>query len=133
MAGRTVAGDEAQSRSVEERLVAIAARLPVQVRDRVSKLLVSSAQACQELVEVDVVRFEADGSAGSHTLAMWEELAPMVGETVQSVNGLVAIAEETFPPPPEKDVVDDLDAAFGGPDSEVSEVTAKFSPEEEIG
>jgi hypothetical protein len=62
---------------------------------------------------MELVRHEADEEQGGHTLALWEELAPVVGTTVQHVNELSATALENFPAPPEKDALDNLDDAFG--------------------
>jgi hypothetical protein len=76
-------------------------------------LLLAAAEAIVKLGEVDFVRYEADEEQGGHTLALWEEMAPVTGSTVQHVNEVVAGATAQFPPPPETSSEDDLDAAFG--------------------
>ncbi|TMA14251.1 MAG: hypothetical protein E6J85_21550, partial [Deltaproteobacteria bacterium] len=86
--------EDAAARDVEERLRDLAARFPPALRERVNRLLFGAAESILQLAEVDLVRFEAGSSAGSHTLALWEELAPVMSETVESVNRLVAVAEE---------------------------------------
>lgn len=107
------AGDQA-ALAVEERLVAVAGKFDPVIRERVAKLLMAAAEAIHRLCDLDLVRHESDAEGGdTHSLAVWEELAPVMLETVQSVNALVDTAAQAFPPPPEKDPVDGLDDAFG--------------------
>jgi hypothetical protein len=122
--------EDAAARDVEERLRKLAARFPEPLRDRVSRLLFGAAQSILQLAEVDLIRFEADDSAGA-TLAVWEEVAPVMGETVESVNGLVALAAEVFPPRAESDLEAGLDAAFGRGGGEPA-AEAPETKEEEI-
>src|SRR4051794_309196 len=105
--------EDAAARDVEERLRDLAARFPPAMRERVNRLLFGAAQAILQLAEVDLVRFEAGPATGPHTLVVWEELAPVMGETVESVNRLVVVAEEAFPPRAEPDLDAGLDDAFG--------------------
>jgi hypothetical protein len=122
--------EDAAARDVEERLRDLAARFPPALHTRVNRLLFGAAQAILQLADVDLVRFET-GSAGSPTLAVWEEVAPVMSETVESVNRLVAVAEEVFPPPPEADLETGLDAAFGPSSTQTRPARAR-SKEEEI-
>jgi hypothetical protein len=96
---------------VERRLVAIAQQFDASLRDRVTLLLMAAAQAIVKLAELDLVRYEAE--QGGHTLALWEEIAPVTSATVQHVNDMITGAIAQFPPPPEDESADDLDAAFG--------------------
>jgi hypothetical protein len=105
--------DDAAALEVEGRILQVAAAFEGRLRERVTKLLITSAQAVLKLGELDLVRYESDEERGGHSLALWEELAPVMGSTVQEVNELVAIATVEFPPPPGSDLEDDLDAAFG--------------------
>ena len=98
---------------VERRLVEVAQHFDILLRDRVTLLLLAAAEAIVKLAELELVRHEAEGEEGGHTLALWEELAPVTGSTVQHVNDVIAGASAQFPPPPEDESVDDLDAAFG--------------------
>jgi len=123
--------EDAAARDVEERLRDLAGRFPPALRDRVNRLLFGAAQSILQLAEVDLVRFEAGSSTGSHTLVVWEELAPVMSETVESVNRLVAVAEEVFPARAEPDLDAGLDAAFG-PVSSDSVPERPPSKEEEI-
>jgi hypothetical protein len=102
---------------VERRLVAIAQQFDASLRDRVTLLLMAAAEAVVKLAELDLVRYEAE--QGGHTLALWEEMAPVTSATVQQVNEMIAGATSQFPPPPEDESAGDLDAAFG-PDTGAS-------------
>jgi hypothetical protein len=97
--------------AVEENLRSLAQRFEPELRERVSHLLAASAQAILDLSDLDLVRHEDE--TGGHTLALWEELAPVMAGTVESVNQLISTAQTAFPPPPEKDALDNLDDAFG--------------------
>src|SRR5260221_13873809 len=99
--------------AVEGRLLEVGQRFEEGLRERVIRLLLSSAEAILKLADLDLVRHEADEEQGGHTLALWEELAPVMGSTVGYVNELIAKATEQFPPPPEKEGFDGLDDAFG--------------------
>jgi len=105
--------EDAAARDVEERLRDLAARFPPALRERVNRLLFGAAEAILQLAELDLVRFEAGSATGAHTLVLWEELAPVMSETVTSVNRLVALAEEAFPPRADADLEAGLDDAFG--------------------
>src|SRR5438270_5216837 len=100
-------------RMVERRLRELAERFDAPLRERVTRLLSTASEAILKLADLDLVRHEADEEQGGHTLALWEELAPVMASTVEHVNELIASAGEQFPPPPEKEAVEDLDQAFG--------------------
>jgi len=124
--------DDQVALAVERRLVEVAQRFGDSLRDRVTMLLLAAAEAIVKLGEIDFVRYEADEEQGGHTLALWEEMAPVTGSTVQHVNEVVAGATSQFPPPPETSSEDDLDAAFG-PASDARAVTDQpRSTEEDI-
>ena len=105
--------DDQAALAVEGRLLEVAQKFDETLRERVTRLLLACAEGIIKLAEMELVRHEADEEQGGHTLALWEELAPVMSTTVQSVNELVAGTTEQFPPPPEKDAVDNLDDAFG--------------------
>ncbi|MBS2023233.1 MAG: hypothetical protein JST92_12530 [Deltaproteobacteria bacterium] len=118
---------------VEERLRTIAARFEPALRERVNKLLMAAAEAILKLCDLDLVRHESGAEGGdSHSLAVWEELAPVMMDTVQSVNTLVEIAKEAFPSAPAKDALDTLDDAFGPDASEDIADAPLQTPEQEI-
>lgn len=105
--------DDQAALAVEGRLLEVAHQFDADIRERVTRLLLASAEAILKLADLDLVRHEADEEQGGHTLALWEELAPVMSGTVQHVNELIANASEQFPPPPEQNLDDDLDDAFG--------------------
>jgi len=118
--------------AVEGRLLELGQRFEEGLRERVVRLLLASAEAILKLADLDLVRHEADEEQGGHTLALWEELAPVMGGTVGYVNELIANATDQFPPPPEKDPVDNLDDAFGPDKGDEPVDEAPQSTEEEI-
>ncbi len=106
--------EDLAAQAVEEKLRDLAQRFDPALRENVSRLLMAAAQAVLSLSDLDLVRHESGEETGGHHLALWEELAPVMGGTVTSVNQLIATANETFPPPPERpDALDNLDDAFG--------------------
>jgi len=118
--------------AVEGRLLGVAQQFAGALRERVTRLLFAAAGAILKLADLDLVRHEADDEQGGHTLALWEELAPVMGSTVQHVNELIASATEQFPAEEEEDGADDLDAAFGPDGGGKPEEQVPRSTEEEI-
>jgi hypothetical protein len=112
--GQAVLPQEDQAAlAVEGRLLGVAQQFDGVIRERVTRLLLVAAQAILELADLDLVRHEADEERGGHTLALWEELAPVMGSTVQHVNEMIANATAQFPSAEDEEAPDDLDAAFG--------------------
>jgi hypothetical protein len=133
---RALPSDDQAALAVEGKLLEVAQRFEEDLRERVTRLLLASAEGILKLAELELVRHEVDEEEGGHTLALWEELAPVMGQTVQHVNEIIAIAQENFPAPPEKDPVDNLDDAFGPAPQEEEAAAATeeelFTVEEEI-
>jgi hypothetical protein len=98
---------------ITRRLSVVAERFEDGLRQRVAKLFQAAKDATRQLAEVDLVRFEADAEEGGHSLVVWEEVAPVMGQTVESVNRLIAVANEAFPSTDQPDALDNLDEAFG--------------------
>jgi hypothetical protein len=109
----TLPADDEAAREVEQRILEVAQKFEDPLRERVTRLLLASAEAILKLWDLDLVRHESDEEQGGHTLALWEELAPVMGSTIEQVNGLIAQAQDEFPPPPEEEDEDNLDDAFG--------------------
>jgi hypothetical protein len=129
----TLTAEDQAARAVEGRLLEVAHRFDEGLRERVTRLLLACAEGILKLAELQLVRHEADEEQGGHTLALWEELAPVMGETVQHVNDIIDTAQENFPAPPGKDAVDDLDQAFGPASAERAQVAEPvLSTEQEI-
>jgi hypothetical protein len=105
--------DDEAAREVEGRILEVSQQFEQPLRERVTRLLLASAEAILKLADLDLVRHESDEEQGGHTLALWEELAPVMGSTIEQVNDLIDGASYEFPPPPESELEDDLDDAFG--------------------
>ena len=126
--------EDVAAQEVETRILEITQRFDDALRERVTRLLLSAAESILKLADLDLVRHEADEERGGHTLALWEELAPVMGSTVGQVNEFIAGAQDQFPPPAaEADDVDNLDDAFGpSPGGAQAEEQAPKGQEEEI-
>src|SRR5712671_991781 len=109
---RSVAALQDDALPITRRLSVVAERFEQALRPRVGKLLQAAKEATRQLAEVDLVRFEADAEEGTHSLAVWEEVAPLMSQTVESVNRMIAMANEVFPPPDQPEALDNLDEAF---------------------
>src|SRR5260370_37922133 len=93
-------GDQA-ALAAEGRLLEVAQKFDEKLRERVTRLLLASAEAIIKLADLDLVRHEADEERGGHTLAPRGERAPGMGETVPPGNDLVGHARaQVLPPPP---------------------------------
>jgi hypothetical protein len=57
-----------------------------------------AAQTLHQLSDVDLVRYEAPDSETSWDLALWEQLAPVISETVKGVNALVTTVRSELEP-----------------------------------
>jgi len=124
--------EELAARAVEERLQAVAGRFSPELCERVQQLLLAAAEAIFKLADLDLIRHESGAEAHtSHSIAVWEELAPVMAATVESTNALIVTAEEAFPPPPETDALDNLDDAFGPSAGAAAEEETTESPGDE--
>src|SRR6266576_1200511 len=85
--------------AVEGRLLEVGGRFEDHLRERVTRLLLASAEAILKLADIDLVRHEADEEQGGHSLALWEELAPVMGSTVEHVNDVIDGITAQFPAP----------------------------------
>src|SRR5437763_1375608 len=122
--------DDQVAIAVERKLVGIAQQFDASLRDRVTLLLMAAAEGIVKVAELDLVRYEAE--QGGHTLALWEEMAPVTGATVQNVNLMIAGATAHFPPPPDDESAGDLAAAFGPDTGAAAEEPAPKSTAEQI-
>jgi hypothetical protein len=124
--------DDQATLAVERRLAEVAQRFDGGLRDRVTLLLLAAAEAIVKLADLDLVRYEAGDEEGGHTLAVWEEIAPVMGDTVEHVNEVIAGATSQFPPPPEDESAGDLDAAFAPDTGPQKAGAARAGPEDPI-
>lgn len=130
--GAPLSPEQLAARSVEERLRTVISRFPPELRPRVGRLINAAAEAIHQLADLDLVRHESGAEAHtSHSIAVWEELAPVMATTVESTNLLLDIAESAFPPAPESETLD-LDAAFGPDDGADKESDEPRSDEQEL-
>jgi hypothetical protein len=58
----------------------------------------AAAVTLHQLSDVDLVRYEAPESETSWDLALWEELAPVIAETVTGINALVSTVRTELEP-----------------------------------
>ncbi|NVJ17195.1 hypothetical protein [Myxococcus sp. AM010] len=64
---------------------------------RLRKVYVATAHAISRLSDLDLVRYEAPVVDSSPDLSLWEEMAPVIRDTVMDVNGLLNVIREEFP------------------------------------
>jgi hypothetical protein len=99
--------------AVEQRLVEVVQGFEEPFRGRVTMLLLLASEAIIKLADLDLVRYETDEEQGGHTLALWEELAPVMGTTVQHVNDVIDGITAQFPVSADGNGEVDVEAAFG--------------------
>ncbi|WP_426751773.1 hypothetical protein [Myxococcus sp. Y35] len=67
---------------------------------RLRKVYVATAHAISRLSDLDLVRYETPVVDSSPDLSLWEEMAPVIRDTVMDVNGLLNVIREQFPVQP---------------------------------
>jgi hypothetical protein len=60
--------DDEAAREVEGRILEVSQRFEDGLRERVTRLLLASAEAILKLADIDLVRHESDEEQGGHTL-----------------------------------------------------------------
>jgi hypothetical protein len=66
---------------------------------RLSVVMEAAGRCIERLAGINLVALEpADWAEGSADLALWEKMAPAVGETVVAVNELCTVIDASFPP-----------------------------------
>lgn len=84
--------------SLSPRLDEILARIRNrQFADRMRKVLLSAAHAIHRMADIDLVKYETASIEGTPDLSMWEEMAPVIRDTVVDVNELLMTIREQFP------------------------------------
>lgn len=70
---------------------------------RLRAVYLAAAQAISRLSDLDLVKYETPVVDASPDLSLWEEMAPVIRDTVMDVNALLNVIREQFPgtPPPE--------------------------------
>ncbi len=65
--------------------------------ERLRKVYAAAAQAIHRLGDMDLVKYETTSVEGAPDLSLWEEMAPVIRDTVVDVNALLQVAREQFP------------------------------------
>ncbi|WP_224362257.1 hypothetical protein [Hyalangium versicolor] len=67
---------------------------------RLRKVYAAAAQAIARLSDMDLVKYETHSTETGADLSLWEEMAPVIRDTVVDVNRLLNVIREQFPPQP---------------------------------
>ena len=89
------------------------------LRPRMALLLDAASEAIYLLQDLQLIPLDEPEPGASQSLAAWEELAPVMGQTVASVNRLLQVTQQAFPAAAVSDDLDGLDDAFGPTDGEL--------------
>ncbi|QSQ15148.1 hypothetical protein [Myxococcus landrumensis] len=73
---------------------------------RLRKVYAAAAQAIGRLSDMDLVKYETPVVDSSPDLSLWEEMAPVIRDTVMDVNALLNVIREQFPSQPAGSVAD---------------------------
>ncbi|WP_342374265.1 hypothetical protein NVS55_23165 [Myxococcus stipitatus] len=73
---------------------------------RLRKVYAAAAQAIGRLSDMDLVKYETPVVDSSPDLSLWEEMAPVIRDTVMDVNALLNVIREQFPAQPAANVAD---------------------------
>jgi hypothetical protein len=63
---------------------------------RLRKVYAAAAQAIARLSDMDLVKYETDSTESGADLSLWEEMAPVIRDTVMDVNVLLNVIREQF-------------------------------------
>lgn len=66
--------------------------------DRLRRVYAAAAQAISRLSDMDLVKYETAHVDSSPDLSLWEEMAPVIRDTVMDVNALLNVILQLFPP-----------------------------------
>jgi len=92
---------------------------------RLRKVYLAAAQAVVRLSDMDLVRYETTSVDDSPDLSLWEEMAPVIRDTVMDVNGLLQVIREHFPQNVEGGLADVVERA-------VNETVAPSRPDDAV-
>jgi len=92
---------------------------------RLRKVYLAAAQAVIRLSDMDLVRYETTSVDDSPDLSLWEEMAPVIRDTVMDVNGLLQVIREHFPQNVEGGLADVVERA-------VNETVAPSRPDDAV-
>lgn len=79
-------------------LVELLDRLPDRdLAARLDKIYTAAAQAIARLSDIDLVKYETSPAGESQDLSLWEEMAPVIRDTVMGVNVVLSMIREQLP------------------------------------
>ncbi|MFP2930883.1 hypothetical protein ACLESO_37920 [Pyxidicoccus sp. 3LG] len=78
---------------------------------RLRKVYAAAAQAIARLSDLDLVKYETPVVDSSPDLSLWEEMAPVIRDTVMDVNALLNVIREQFPVQPLGGIADTVSRA----------------------
>jgi len=78
---------------------------------RLRKVYAAAAQAIGRLSDMDLVKYETDSTDSGADLSLWEEMAPVIRDTVMDVNALLNVIREQFPAQPLGGIADTVSRA----------------------
>jgi hypothetical protein len=64
---------------------------------RLRQVYAAAAQALSQLSDMDLLKYEVVEAASSPDLSLWEEMAPVIRDTVMDVNALLNVIRQQFP------------------------------------
>ena len=79
--------------------------------NRLRHVYAAAAQAIARLSDMDLVQYETQTVEGSADLSLWEEMAPVIRDTVMDVNALLNAVREQFPQQPRGGIADTVRSA----------------------
>jgi hypothetical protein len=89
------------------RLEQILQSLPDQAfAGRLRKVYSAAAQAVARLSDMDLVKYETETTETGADLSLWEEMAPVIRDTVMDVNALLNVIREQVQMPPQEAAAD---------------------------
>lgn len=104
--------DETPPASLSPRLEEILKALPDRAfSGRLRKVYAAAAQAIARLSDMDLVKYETPVVDSSPDLSLWEEMAPVIRDTVMDVNALLNVIREQFPVQPLGGIADTVSRA----------------------
>lgn len=68
--------------------------------ERLGQVYAAAFQATARLSDLDLLRYESATLDDGPDLSLWEEMAPVIRDTVMDVNALLNVIREQFPSPP---------------------------------
>lgn len=108
----SAAAENTPPASLTPRLEEILQSLPDRAfAGRLRKVYAAAAQAIARLSDMDLVKYESPIVDSSPDLSLWEEMAPVIRDTVMDVNALLNVIREQFPVPPLGGIADTVSRA----------------------